>query len=135
MTTDSRRAPGIGAAHVNAAACELSLEALTEGVIAGQPTAAAEAIHSTWGVEIGIWEMTPGAASDVEEDEIFVVLSGLGSIQHDDGSVTPLHPGSLVRLYAGQRNTWHVVHTVRKVYLTPTTRPAVSPGQTTKESA
>ncbi|TDZ93508.1 cupin domain-containing protein [Mycobacteroides salmoniphilum] len=130
--TDASRAPGVGTEHINAAAWELDLEALTEGVITGEPRAGAQAIYSIWGVEIGIWEMTPGAASDVEEDEIFVVLSGLGSIQHEDGSITPLHPGRLVRLHAGHRNTWHVTHTIRKVYLTPTTSPAVSPEQSTK---
>ena len=32
------------------------------------------------GAAVGVWEMTPGVATDVEEDEVFVVLSGSASI-------------------------------------------------------
>ncbi|HET7801419.1 MAG TPA: hypothetical protein VFL38_13435, partial [Humibacillus xanthopallidus] len=30
--------------------------------------------------EVGVWEMTPGTATDVEADEVFVVLSGRATL-------------------------------------------------------
>ena len=47
-----------------------------------------------------------------------VVLSGDASVAFDDGSPTiDLRPGSLVRLHAGQRTTWTVRETLRKVFV------------------
>ncbi|MDT0382873.1 cupin domain-containing protein, partial [Streptomyces sp. DSM 42041] len=63
-------------------------------------------------------EHTPGVSRDVESDEVFVVLGGDASIAFDDGTPTiDLRPGSLVRLHAGQRTTWTVRETLRKVFI------------------
>ncbi|HET8896428.1 MAG TPA: cupin domain-containing protein, partial [Protaetiibacter sp.] len=72
------------------------------------------------GAEVGVWEITPGVASDVEEHEVFVVLSGRATITFD-GRLEPIavRAGSVVRLEAGMRTTWTVHETLRKVYVTP----------------
>src|SRR5699024_2897020 len=77
---------------------------------------------------IGIWEMSTGSMTDLEEDEYFVVLSGHGSVQVLEANgfseqTQQLVAGSLVRLHAGMRTVWHVEQTLRKIYLTP--EPAV----------
>ena len=64
--------------------------------------------------------MTPGTATDVEADEVFVVLSGRATLTFEaDGETIELGPGVVVRLREGERTTWTVHETIRKIYLTP----------------
>lgn len=96
----------------------LTLEPLPgEHVLDGHPRTGHRPLEVLGGLEVGIWEMTPGTATDVETDEVFVVLSGSGSVTFDDGEVVALAPGVAIRLHATERTTWHVTETVRKVYL------------------
>ncbi|WP_051288682.1 cupin domain-containing protein [Mycobacterium sp. URHD0025] len=89
-----------------------------ELVAAGAPTTGHRDLASLSDLTIGVWEHTPGISRDVEADEVFVVLSGDASVAFDDGSPTiELRPGSLVRLSAGQRTTWTVRETLRKVFV------------------
>ena len=67
--------------------------------------------------EVGVWEMAPGTEEDTEVDEVFVVLAGRGSVTFADGEVVALAPGVVVRLRAGERTTWTVTETMRKVYV------------------
>ena len=66
---------------------------------------------------IGTWEMAPGTDHDTEVDEVFVVLAGHGTVTFEDGEVVELRPGVAVRLRAGERTTWVVTETLRKVYV------------------
>ncbi|MBC2932558.1 cupin domain-containing protein [Nocardioides sp. zg-1228] len=86
-------------------------------VLAGAPAAGSRALAAVSGVEVGVWEMTPGTATDVEVDEVFVVLSGAASVTFDDGEQVELGPGSVVRLRAGEHTTWVVHETIRKIYV------------------
>jgi len=67
--------------------------------------------------EIGLWGMEPGVDHDTEVDEVFVVLAGRGTVEFEDGEVVTLAPGVAVRLRAGERTTWTVTETLRKVYI------------------
>jgi uncharacterized cupin superfamily protein len=69
------------------------------------------------GTEVGVWELTPGTVTDVEADEVFVVLSGHGILTFEDGSSLGLRAGTVVRLVAGDRTRWEITETLRKVYL------------------
>ncbi|MFV8053737.1 cupin domain-containing protein [Mycobacterium sp. 48b] len=89
-----------------------------ESVVNGAPSTGHRDVTSLAGLTVGIWEHTPGVSRDVESDEVFVVLSGDASIAFDDGCpMIDLRPGSLVRLHAGQRTTWTVRETLRKVFV------------------
>jgi len=69
-------------------------------------------------VEVGLWEAGPGTDTDTEADEVFLVLSGAGSVTFDeDGSAIALRPGVLVHLREGDRTTWTVTERLRKLYL------------------
>ncbi|GAA4705644.1 cupin domain-containing protein [Nocardioides conyzicola] len=70
------------------------------------------------GTEVGLWGMAPGVDHDTEVDEVFVVLTGRGTVEFEDGEVVALAPGVAVRLRAGERTTWTVTETLRKVYVT-----------------
>jgi uncharacterized protein len=86
-------------------------------VLAGDPVAAIHLFGRHGPAEIGVWELSPGTVTDVESDEVFVVVAGRGTVTFDDGSSIPLQPGTVVRLVAGDRTTWEVTETLRKVYL------------------
>lgn len=105
---------------MDAAALPLSHEPLpADEVIIGKPTTGAAALVTIGEVEVGIWEMTPGTASDTEVDEVFVVLSGHARIEFVDPPLPALEvgPGSVVRLAEGQRTVWTVTETLRKIYI------------------
>jgi uncharacterized cupin superfamily protein len=85
----------------------------------GAPTTAAQPVTELAGLEIGVWEMTPGQMSDVEAEEVFVVLAGSATVAFADDSPTlHLQAGDVVRLAAGAETVWTVTETLRKVYVT-----------------
>ncbi|MFK3677890.1 cupin domain-containing protein [Microbacterium sp. NPDC090218] len=105
---------------VDAVALKLAHEPLpADEVLAGAPTTAVHELATLGGVEVGIWEMTPGTATDTEADEVFVVLSGRATIAFASSGLPDLDvgPGSVVRLAEGMRTTWTVTETLRKVYV------------------
>lgn len=113
----SELVPGTG---VDAAALLLEHEPLpADEVFIGRPTTAVHELATLGEVEIGVWEMTPGTASDTEVDEVFVVLSGNARIEFVEPPLPAIEvgPGSVVRLAAGQRTAWTVTETLRKIYI------------------
>jgi uncharacterized cupin superfamily protein len=114
---------GSGAARsrllaVDARMMELEhLELDPADVIGGSPRTNLSALVSAGDVEIGIWEITSGIVTDIESDEVFVVLGGRGLVEFDEGASLSLSTGSVVRLRAGDRTTWTIYETLRKVYV------------------
>ena len=95
------------------------LEPLPEdSVVQGAPRAGARALATVAGAEVGVWELTEGTVTDVEVDEVFVVLSGSATVGFEDGETIDLVPGVTVHLRAGDRTTWTVHTPLRKVYVT-----------------
>jgi uncharacterized cupin superfamily protein len=68
-------------------------------------------------VEVGLWQIDAGSATDVEADEVFLVLAGSGQVTFSDGSVLPLRPGVLVRLVEGDQTIWVIDQPLRKLYV------------------
>lgn len=100
----------------DAAALPLTLEPVPdEQVVDGEPATGWVDLDEG----IGVWEMTPGTMTDIEADEVFVVLSGDATVEFTDPTLPPieLRPGSVVRLREGMRTVWTVRETLRKVYL------------------
>jgi uncharacterized protein len=100
----------------------LSVDVRTEVVEADGASTVLATASATLGTTsagvVGLWEAGPGTDTDVEIDEVFLVLAGSGTVTFDDGSSIALRPGVLVRLVAGDRTTWHVTERLRKLYLT-----------------
>lgn len=100
---------------------ELALEhepVPAEQSVRDQPSTAALAFGEFGGLEVGVWEMSPGVMTDVEAEELFVVLSGAATVEFDDGSpALRLRAGDVVRLAGGSHTVWTVTETLRKVYL------------------
>lgn len=110
-------------AVVDARAVPLELEPLPpEEVRSGAPLAGYSVLGRLGGsedaLEIGVWEMTEGAATDVEVDEVFVVLVGSATVVIE-GAAAPIElaPGSVVRLTTGMRTIWTVHERLRKLVL------------------
>lgn len=66
---------------------------------------------------VGVWQHSAGTSTDVESDEVFVVLSGRATIEVAGGPTLEVGPGDVALLPAGARTTWTVHETLRKVYL------------------
>ncbi|MEU1297476.1 cupin domain-containing protein [Streptomyces sp. NPDC005840] len=64
----------------------------------------------------GVWQITPGTVTDTEADELFVVVSGSATIEVEGGRTFTVGPGDLAVLREGDRTTWTVHETLRKVY-------------------
>ncbi|EPR75891.1 putative dioxygenase [Leifsonia rubra CMS 76R] len=105
---------------IAASAVPISHEALdAKSVVEGLPTAGYTVLDTLGDTEIGVWEMSVGCATDTEEDEVFVVVSGRASIHFaEDDRTIAVGPGDVVRLTAGMTTTWTVTETLRKIYVT-----------------
>lgn len=85
-------------------------------VVSGTPTSGM-AVLVRGEPEIGVWEMSPGTATDVEVDEVFVVLAGRATVTMPGRDPVQLSPGSVVQLVAGMDTSWTVHETLRKIYI------------------
>ncbi|MGW2486365.1 cupin domain-containing protein [Streptomyces sp. NPDC001606] len=89
-----------------------------EQIVSGAPEVTGKVVwESADGRQLrGIWQITPGVVTDTEADEVFVVVSGSATIEVEGGPTLTVGPGDLAVLHAGDRTTWTVHETLRKVY-------------------
>ncbi|HEX4789047.1 MAG TPA: cupin domain-containing protein [Actinospica sp.] len=91
-------------------------------VVSGNPCVAGAVLHSAPAgpggriVERGVWEITPGVVTDVEADELFVVVSGRATIEIEGGATLQVAAGDAAVLAEGAVTRWTVHETLRKVY-------------------
>lgn len=105
---------------VHAAVLPLEPAPLDPGqVVSGDPTVAATEVLADPTRVVGVWEHGPGTSTDVEADEVFVVLSGRATVAVEGGPTLELGSGDIGVLVAGDRTTWTVHETLRKVYVLP----------------
>jgi uncharacterized protein len=86
--------------------------------VKGFPSTGSMSLGHFGGLNVGVWEMTPGTMRDAEVDEIFFVVHGSATVSFENGDVIVLAAGDIARLHAGQRTVWTVTEALRKVYLT-----------------
>ena len=103
---------------VHAAAAEVPTEPVQpDQVISGDPVAGAVGLHSPPGIDAGIWEHSVGTSTDVEIDEVFVIISGRATIAVEGEPSVEIGPGDVVTLAEGTVTTWTVHETLRKVFV------------------
>jgi uncharacterized cupin superfamily protein len=85
--------------------------------VAGEPRLGAAPIAELPGLEVGVWGHTAGTSTDVEADEVFVVLAGRATITFEDGSELRVGPGDVGVLPPGAATRWTVHEELRKVYV------------------
>jgi uncharacterized cupin superfamily protein len=86
-------------------------------VVDGDPSVRVLALHDADDLAVGIWQHGAGVSTDVEADEVFVVLSGSATIAVEGGPELHVGPGDVGLLPAGARTTWTVHETLRKIYV------------------
>lgn len=91
-------------------------------ILAGEPVVRGADLPAPPGLDCGVWEHTAGTSSDVEADEVFVVLAGRATIEAADGTVVTVGPGDVGVLTAGLHTRWTVHEDLRKVWVTPAER-------------
>ena len=114
MFTDQARV--VGAAALDDSALELDPLDPAQ-VVSGDPQVRVLSLHDAADLAIGVWQHGVGVSTDVEADEVFVVLAGSATIEVDDGPVLQVGPGDVGLLPAGARTTWTVHETLRKIYV------------------
>jgi uncharacterized protein len=104
---------------ISAATLDLETQPVPpDQTVNGRPRTGVHTLTEFGGIEVGVWEMTPGVMTDVEADEVFVVLSGSATVEFgDDSPAISIGPGDVVRLAEGAETVWTVTETVRKIYL------------------
>jgi len=85
-------------------------------VVAGSPDVHVMSLYEGADVDIGIWQHSAGTSTDVEADEMFIVLCGRATVHVAGATTIDLGPGDVGFLPAGARTTWTVHETLRKVY-------------------
>jgi uncharacterized cupin superfamily protein len=64
----------------------------------------------------GVWQITEGTVTDVEQDELFVVIDGRATIEVEDGPTLEVGPGDMAVLARGARTRWTIHEPLRKVF-------------------
>jgi uncharacterized cupin superfamily protein len=97
---------------------ELDADPLEESqVVSGDPVVRVLALHDSDDLAVGVWQHSTGVSTDVEADEIFVVLAGRATVEVADGPTLEVGPGDVGLLPVGARTTWTVHETLRKIYV------------------
>ena len=86
-------------------------------VVSRSPEVRSLALHSADDLEVGVWQHSAGTSTDVECDEVFVVIAGRATIEVQGGPVLEVGPGDVGLLPAGAVTRWTVHETLRKVYV------------------
>ncbi|MFD9306904.1 cupin domain-containing protein [Streptomyces sp. NPDC060048] len=98
---------------------ELEPEALDPAqIVSGEPVVTGKVLwEAADGSQVrGIWQITPGAVTDTEADELFVVVAGRATIEVEGGATLEVGPGSACVLREGDKTVWTVHETLRKAY-------------------
>jgi uncharacterized protein len=111
-------------AHLaNAHAAILGPPTPRDAPIAGNPNEASASLWIHDGLDVGVWQCSPGEFSFRRDgyDEVFCVLSGRATL-HIDGAYGPgqsfeLVPGAVILTTAGLTGRWVVHETIRKAYV------------------
>ena len=98
---------------------ELEPAGVREGADSGNPEMALKEISSSDGIDVGIWECTPGGWAIVNRPntEICSIVSGKGIITDADGTRRYLETGTVLTLPKGWSGRWDITETLRKVYV------------------
>ena len=86
-------------------------------VLGGSPEVRMRTLASDSAMEVGIWEHSPGTTTDIEADEVFVVLAGRATIDVKGGPTLEVGPGDIGFLAGGASTEWTVHETFRKFYV------------------
>lgn len=87
--------------------------------LAGEPLEALHELHSQDGLDIGIWECTPGEFRSAKDgiSELMVFTHGAGTITPDGADPVEIRPGASIITPDGWTGAWEITEAVRKIYV------------------
>ena len=90
------------------------------GADSGEPQMSGTVFYKGNGVEVGIWECTPGgwAIQDRPDHETVQILAGRARLTDADGTSVELTAGDVLPPPQGWSGRWDILETVRKLYVT-----------------
>ena len=89
------------------------------GADSGNPQVSSATISNRDGVNVGVWECTPGGwpIENRQDCEVAHILKGKATITDASGATRALEAGSVIVLPKGWTGRWDVHETVRKIYV------------------
>ena len=89
------------------------------GADSGDPQVSSATISNRDGVNVGVWECTPGGwpIENRQDCEVAHILKGKATITDAGGATQELSAGSVIVLPKGWTGRWDVHETVRKVFV------------------
>jgi uncharacterized cupin superfamily protein len=89
------------------------------GADSGDPRMSGRIFFEGGGVQVGVWECTPGgwAIEDRPDHETVQLLAGRARLTNADGSSVELGAGDVLTLPKGWSGRWDILETVRKLYV------------------
>lgn len=89
------------------------------GADSGDPVMSGRIFYEADGVQIGLWECTPGgwAIENRPDTETVRILAGRARLTNADGTCVELTAGDALVLPKGWSGRWDIVETVRKHYV------------------
>jgi uncharacterized protein len=89
------------------------------GADTGNPMMSGRVFYEADGIEIGVWECTPGgwAILNRVDTETVRILAGRARLTDADGTAVELGPGDGLVLPKGWSGRWDILETVRKHYV------------------
>ncbi|TSE13408.1 DUF861 domain-containing protein [Mesorhizobium intechi] len=87
-------------------------------VLAGNPSVSGKTLWTSpdGSQSVGIWQITEGTVTDVEQAELFVVVEGAAEVDLPSGETLRLMPGVVGFFAGGEKTVWRTSQTLRKVY-------------------
>jgi len=89
------------------------------GADSGAPVMSGRIFYEGNGVQVGVWECTPGgwAIENRPDHETVQILSGRARLTDADGASVELSAGDVLTLPKGWSGRWDILETVRKLYV------------------
>jgi uncharacterized cupin superfamily protein len=119
----SQRRPTVTVQLVSNAQAELD-EPLEDwgpriGADSGEPITSGRVFYEGNGIQVGVWECTPGgwAIEDRPDHETVQILKGRATLTNADGSAVVLTAGDVLTLPKGWTGRWDIEETVRKLFV------------------
>jgi uncharacterized cupin superfamily protein len=92
------------------------------GADVGEPMMSGRVFYEGNGIQVGLWECTPGgwAIKDRPDHETVQILAGRARLTNADGTSSELTTGDVLTLPKGWSGRWDILETVRKLFITAT---------------